>query len=295
MNISSAKEIVDKYGYNASINEDEEFLLMEALEYLIKETGETRWMVELGGYHYENKNYDLALKYYELADMSGDTWAAEGLGYIWYYGRTGTIDYEKAFHYYNKAASNGNIRSSIKVADMYKNGYYVEKDYDNYCDTIEKTYYLIKDTNNLYDPLPEVFSRLARIRKKQERYKEAVELYLYAINFMAQKIRYNPFFGDMNTLKWMIEDLYTMIEVDKHSINLFDLYHLLKTPSTITFKHKEKEYKVISEKDGNDIAVNFNGKWFKGIDDFFLKATINNKKIPTIYNELYDFVLEEGF
>ena len=294
MNISSAKEIVDKYGYNPSISEDEEFLLMEALEYLIKETGETRWMVELGGYHYENKNYDLALKYYELADMSGDTWAAEGLGYIWYYGRTGTIDYEKAFHYYNKAASNGNIRSSIKVADMYKNGYYVEKDYEAYCDTIEKTYYLIKDTNNLYDPLPEVFSRLARIRKKQERYKEAVELYLYAINFMAQKVRYNPFFGDMNTLKWMIEDLYTMIEVDKHSINLFDLYYLLKTPSTITFKHKEKEYKVISEKDGNDIAVNFNGKWYKGIDDFFLKATINNKKIPTIYNELYDFVLEEG-
>ena len=294
MNINSAKEIVDKYGYNPSISEDEEFLLMEALEYLIKETGETRWMVELGGYHYENKNYDLALKYYELADMSGDTWAAEGLGYIWYYGRTGTIDYEKAFHYYNKAASNGNIRSSIKVADMYKNGYYVEKDYDNYCDTIEKTYYLIKDTNNLYDPLPEVFSRLARIRKKQERYNEAIELYLYAIDFMSQKVRLNPFFGDMNTLKWMIEDLYTMIEVDKHSINLFDLYHLLKTPSTITFKHKEKEYKVISEKDGNDIAVNFNGKWFKGIDDFFLKATINNKKIPTIYNELYDFVLEEG-
>ena len=52
---------------------------------------------------------------------------------------------------------------------------------------------------------------------------------------MSQKVRYNPFFGDMNTLKWMIEDLYTMIKVDKHSINLFDLYHLLKTPSTITF------------------------------------------------------------
>lgn len=111
---------------------------------------------------------------------------------------------------------------------------------------------------------------------------------------MSQKVRYNPFFGDMNTLKWMIEDLYTMIKVDKHSIKLFDLYYLLKAPSTITFKHKDKEYKVISEKDGNDIAVNFNGKWYKGIDDFFLKATINNKKIPTIYNELYDFVLEEG-
>ena len=32
MNISSAKVIVDKYGYNPSISENEEFLLMEVLK-----------------------------------------------------------------------------------------------------------------------------------------------------------------------------------------------------------------------------------------------------------------------
>ncbi len=293
MDIYNAKEIVNKYIDNPSINKDEEFLLLEALEYLIKETNETKWMVMLGGHHYSNKNYELALKYYELAYISGDKWAAEGLGYIWYYGRCCEKDYKKAFEYYTKAADNGNIRSSIKVADMYKNGYYVEKDYDKYCDIIERTYYIIKDSSYLNEPLPEVFSRLARIRKSQERYEEAVSLYLEAIDYLSNRVKYYPFFGDMNTLKWMIEDLYTMIEIDKYSIGLFDLYYLLKKPCSISFKYLDKKYIVRSEKEENDIAIEFNNKWYRGLDDFFLSAIIDNKKLPTIYDELYDFIIEE--
>ena len=63
--------------------QDEEFLLTEAFDFLIEKTHDTRWMVGLGGYFYGQKKFDLALKYYEMADSYGDRWAPEGLGYIW--------------------------------------------------------------------------------------------------------------------------------------------------------------------------------------------------------------------
>ncbi|MBQ2582417.1 MAG: sel1 repeat family protein, partial [Erysipelotrichaceae bacterium] len=47
-------------------------------------------------------------------------------------------DYDKAFHYYTKAMNNGLLKSRIKVADMYKNGYGVEQDMDKYVELIEE-------------------------------------------------------------------------------------------------------------------------------------------------------------
>lgn len=37
------------------------------------------------------------------------------------------VDYEKAFHYFALGAFDGHLISLYKIADMYRNGYYVEK------------------------------------------------------------------------------------------------------------------------------------------------------------------------
>ena len=111
MTIREAKDIVEKHELKSVLSPDEEFMLTEAFNYIIEETKDPRYMVRLVGYYYEQKNFDPALKYYEMADSYGDKWAPEGLGYIWCYGRTGEKDYEKAFNYYSKAAKNGFLRS----------------------------------------------------------------------------------------------------------------------------------------------------------------------------------------
>ena len=116
MEIYEARQIAREYLFKSSITEDEEFMMIEALEYLIAETKDPDYMADLGGYYYEQKDYDLALKYYEMAYSYGHSWAPEELGYIWYYGRTGQHDYEKAFKYYSKEAKNGYMRSEMKVA-----------------------------------------------------------------------------------------------------------------------------------------------------------------------------------
>ena len=291
MNITEAKDIVHELAWKSNLTEDEEFMLIEAWGYLIEKTHETRWMVGLGGYYYEKKEFDLALKYYEMADSYGDEWAPEGLGYIWYYGRTGEKDYEKAFKYYSKAAENGMIKSKIKVADMYRNGYYVEKDYDKYVRLVEEVYREVKNSTFPGDPVSEVFTRLARIRKEQGYEDEAVRLYLEARSFQAQRLCYNPFFGDLNIMKWLIEDLYELIEVDYADIDLYDLFYLLKKPVRISFRmiDSDEEYVVEGVEEEGGVSVRFGDQWYRSVDDFFRQATVDGELIPVMYESLHDF------
>ena len=102
MDISEAKSIRRNFERTDDPSEEEIFLYTEAMDYLIHETKQPRYMMGLGSYYYEQKRFDLALKYYDMAAEWGDPDADVCLGYIWYYGRTGERDFEKAFHYYSK-------------------------------------------------------------------------------------------------------------------------------------------------------------------------------------------------
>ncbi len=283
MTIAEARKIIDEYEYKSVITDEEEFMLLEALEFMIDATKDTQWMVRLGGYHYDKKNFDLALKYYEMADECGDRWAPEGLGYIWYYGRTGEKDYDKAFHYYTKAMNNGRLQSKVKVADMYKNGYGVEKDMDKYIQLIEEAYEEVKDTQFLGAPLAEVYTRLAKIRKDQGNKDEAIDLYVKAKDFLAEKISYNPFFGHLNIMKWLEEDLYELIDFDRADFDLYDLYVMMREPVKVAFMYDDEEYEVESVRESDGVSIKFGDAWYRDIDEFFAKAAIDGERIPVLY------------
>lgn len=89
-------------------------------------------MCNMGSLYYTGRcgeqNYEKAAYYYDMADKAGCRQATENMGYIYYYGRIGERDYEKAFQYFVKGALDGHLRSLYKVGDFYRNGYYVEKD-----------------------------------------------------------------------------------------------------------------------------------------------------------------------
>ena len=152
MTITEAQDILHNYYDLTNPDEEERFLYMEALDFLIHETGNDRYMVELGSHYYEARQFDLALKYYELAAECDNIDAMMGLGYICYYGRTGTRDYEKAYHYYERARIRGNLVAEYKIADMYKNGYYVEQDRERYRQIIESLYPKVCNARRLHAP-----------------------------------------------------------------------------------------------------------------------------------------------
>lgn len=286
MMTSQAKYIIDEYEYKSVLDEEEESMLVEAFEQMIEETGDTQYMVRLGGFHYEKKRFNLALKYYEMADSCGDAWAPEGLGYIWYYGRTGEKDYEKAFRYFSKAAANGFLRSKMKLADMYRNGYYVEKDRDKYCSIIEQLYEELQWVT-WSEELNDIYIRLARIREEQGRTDEAVRLYKTAREHLAMKIEYNPFFGDLNVMKGLLDDLYRITEPDMNALDIFDLYHFMKSPCKVTFLYDDGIFEVEGVDEDGIVGILFRGEHFGSIDEFFEKAEIGGERVPMLCSLIY--------
>lgn len=289
MTIPEARKICRDFYDLTNPTEDDEFIFTEALKYLIEETKNSDYMVDLGGFYYGKRQFDLALKYYELAAEYGNRYAISDLGYIWYYGRTGQKNYEKAFYYFDKARQMGDIIAAYKVADMYKNGYYVEKDFEKYKSIIEELYPKVKDARMLEDPLPEIFTRLARIRSDEGNVDEALRLYDIARDFLSQRIRVNPFFGNLNIMKWMIEDIYKLREFDPEFMELYDLYYVFRGPAKVMFTFEGKEHEVESTKEGGGIVVRFDDKWFRNVDDFFNKAELDGELITMRYEELSDF------
>ena len=49
MNIVEAKDNIKECSYKDILTSDEEFLYIESLEYLVKETNDPKYMMELGG------------------------------------------------------------------------------------------------------------------------------------------------------------------------------------------------------------------------------------------------------
>lgn len=289
MDVIEAKSIIENFYDKSKVEECDEFMFIEALEYLIDTEKNPHDMMHLGGHYYGQKRYDLALKYYEMASAYDIDEADECLGYIWYYGRTGEKDYEKAFNHYSKSMKRGNLVSAYKVADMYKNGYFVEKNYDKYVSIIKSLYPKVKNARNLGEPLPEVFTRLARIRKEEGDTDEAVRLYYIAKDFLAQRISYNAFFGNLNIMKWMIDDLYEIIEFDKYDFDFYDMYYLLKEPVKIEFLYRRTKYRIESMIEEGACVIKFNDKWFRDRDEFYAKARIGDDLLTSVYDRLKDF------
>ena len=293
MTIHEAINICNEYYDTPQPDEDLFFMVTEALDFLIKETSDPRYMLNLGGIYYGKKDFDQALKYYDMAAEYGNVEALTCLGYIWYYGRTGTKDYEKAFENYSKAAEFGDPVAKYKLADMYKNGYHVEKDKAKYKAIVEELY-------DEYDrrrrgPLVEIYTRLAGIRAEEGDPEEALRLYDKARNLLARRIQDHPFFGDLNVMKWTTEDVYELREFDFERFGLFDLYYLMKEPVKVRFTFEGEEYFVSSHKEEDDMTIKFGDKWYRTIDDFFKKASIDDMLLTAIYDELFDFeVIDNG-
>ncbi len=296
MTIKEAENIVRSFDEGRKFTDEEEFMFIEAMNFLIKERKDPRDMMYLGGYYYEKKHFDLALKYYEMAASMDYDEAYECLGYIWYYGRTGERDYGKAFEYFTKMMNKGNLVATYKVADMYRNGYYVDKDMNKYKSMIEDLYEKVQDCRNVFDPVPEVYTRLARIRTDEGKEEDAVNLYLKAKDWLAQRIHFNAFFGNLNIMKWLVDDLYKLIEFDEDYFDFFDLYYLLNIPHKIKFFYEDEEMNLESVMEGDECVVCFNGKWYHSRDDFFKDAaTKDGTKLTAIYGDLYGFeVMDNG-
>lgn len=294
MTIEEAKQIFERNAWLDRPDAQEKGELITALETLIRETGEYEWMMELAGIYAMDRNYTEAAKYYEMAYEHGCVMAAESLGTLYYYGRTGKPDYAKAMEYCAKAAEAGSINALVRMSDMYKNGYGVKRNPEEAVKMLEKAYERVKDTELIDDPLPEVFTRLARFRRAEDKIDEAIELYEQAKGFLAGRLLDNPVFADLNTMEWLVTELYDLKEPDVENLDLFDLYWLLKKPSVYALDIDEMQYVAKAVGMENETAVLFEGKRYDSPGDFLQHAMINGERLVQLWEEINVFPVSQA-
>jgi tetratricopeptide (TPR) repeat protein len=283
LTIEKAQQILDDYYDLTQPTYEDDIQLINALEYLIKETNNPEYMVELGGWYYGQKQFDLAEEYYLMAAKLDYNNAYECLGYIYYYGRVGQPDYEKAFHYYKLASDQGNLVAAYKLADMYKNGYYVQKDYPKYVQMIKDLYPKIQGATNTFDPVPEIYSRLAKIYVEEGNEDQAIQLLLIAKEFQSQRLIYSHFFGDLTIMKYIVNDLYSLIQFDPDYMDLFDLYYALQKPCKVAIEILGEDHIIEAKYEDGLFFICMDDKNYEDVDQFFLKAKINGEPISTQY------------
>ncbi|WP_301896671.1 tetratricopeptide repeat protein [uncultured Holdemanella sp.] len=283
LTIEKAQQILDDYYDLTQPTYEDDIQLINALEYLIKETNNPEYMVELGGWYYGQKQFDLAEEYYLMAAKLDYNNAYECLGYIYYYGRVGQPDYEKAFHYYKLASDQGNLVAAYKLADMYKNGYYVQKDYPKYVQIIKDLYPKIQGATNTFDPVPEIYSRLAKIYVEEGNEDQAIQLLLIAKEFQSQRLIYSQFFGDLTIMKYIVNDLYSLIQFDPDYMDLFDLYYALQKPCKVAIEILGEDHIIEAKYEDGLFFICMDDKNYEDVDQFFLKAKINGEPISTQY------------
>lgn len=283
LTIEKAQQILDDYYDLTQPTYKDDIQLINALEYLIKETNNPEYMVDLGGWYYGQKQFDLAEEYYLMAAKLDYNNAYECLGYIYYYGRVGQPDYEKAFHYYKLASDQGNLVAAYKLADMYKNGYYVQKDYPKYVQIIKDLYPKIQGATNTFDPVPEIYSRLAKIYVEEGNEDQAIQLLLIAKEFQSQRLIYSQFFGDLTIMKCIVNDLYSLIQFDPDYMDLFDLYYALQKPCKVAIEILGEDHIIEAKYEDGLFFICMDDKNYEDVDQFFLKAKINGEPLSTQY------------
>lgn len=289
--LTARQKIFDFYAIPAP-TEEERFQYTEAMEFLLEQNFDPGYLTEYGGYYYGLKKFDLALKYYQMAADMGHVPAQVYLGYIWYYGRTGKIDYQKAFQCFESGMKHGSLVATYKVADMYKNGYYVQQDEAKYIRMIEDLYDELEGSDYLGDPVADVYARLARIRTAQGRREEAVELFLQAKDFLRRRLAQDAFFGELNVMEWLVRDLYQLVEFDETEVDLFDLYYLFRWPASVSFTYKRRKYLIEARQEGDDMVIYFDEKAFNSVTDLLIRARIGQTTLTAINYGMRDFMVE---
>lgn len=168
-------------------------------------------------------------------------YAANTLGYIYYYGRLtdGVPDYEKAFFYYSIGSTYEITESKYKLADMFIKGQYVAKNVPLGKHIIEKLYSESRYHYELGEPdtnFADIALRMGNLQleeKGSELYKIfAYKYYLQAEFALKHRMKNRDFWGDRTVEKNIAEAIAKVKDVVKHykatykaqlPFNIFDL------------------------------------------------------------------------
>lgn len=164
---------------------------------------------------------------------------ANTLGYIYYYGRTTNFEpqYDKAYYYFTIGADCGFFESTYKLGDMYKNGYYVEQNYETaielyhrVCDYVEEQFYL-EEFDGVFADIALRLGSMYREGLGCEK-DEHFALYMYTIaNYtIIERMKHSDFFGNRkvkDSIEKELTELQQALQVDKNQVRHIESFPFL--------------------------------------------------------------------
>lgn len=296
--LDEAWKIVKKYTGKDNLSEEEEYLFADAMDYIVNKSSNDVDIAayNFGSYYMGIERYDCALKYFKMgANLCSGMSCAE-IGKIYYYGLTGEVDYEKAYLYLKLADDMHWKNDSYLIADMYRYGQYLEKDYNKYDDMISDLFDLVEEDTNSFHSIPEVFFREAEIILKDEQ-SEAIKagkaMLFHAEEVLKDRITCKKDkrtqLRDVKTLRDIQDLLYVEVigEVLVKDIFDLDLVGRYEIADIMVMEYKGNHYNIMVEKeeDGN-YSICFLEKWYRDMRDFIDYAILDGHVIRALFNEL---------
>lgn len=293
MNYTEANRTVSGFNRNFNPTENDIFEAEEAMQYMLQyystvdkdSLNLSVVLFNLASHYFDLELYDLAFKYYTYASEQGDTVSFAMLGDFYYYGLIGEVDYQKAFEYYSRAK--GILHAKVKIADMYRYGQYVEKDLEQYAKIIMSQMDLY-DGN--FDMCPEIVLRAAELFQTRNKLrKESYQLYQIAKEGFVNRLYRKADRELIDEMKRTVTGIYCFHYFDEQHFDLYDLLIFMEQLDTVSFSYQNKKYVLESVSEEGHMIVRFEDQWFRSIEEFMIKGTIDHKRIITLYRKLKDF------
>lgn len=190
------------------------------------------------------KSYAKCLEHYLQAGDLGDYEGYMLAGYIYYYNRLNNPegpDYPAAFRCFSYGADHGDLEAFYKLSDMYANGYFVRKDYQeaqfilrsHYYDAFSAAYW----KGDYYFIGPYTL-RLGKDQLYGANGDRNLALGLFNVALYAYQWRYerNSFFGDLS----VINNLKTLIAETESQLKVTEM------PFTLPYELSDEEEEITS-------------------------------------------------
>lgn len=271
--------------------EEEQFRFVEAMERLIKnavfEDDIIAFSYNLAMYYRDIQNFPLEKKYLEMGEKEGSSIHREELGIMLYYGLCDEPDYKQAYEMFRQCDTR---RASYMIADMYHYGQGVKRDLDKCREILEGLFADVECERNddrflISTLFPEIADRLVRLNV-EEKTDRAFDLdcLFDAREILAIRQCHRPFWGNIRTMKSILDTTEMMCGDGYDFIDLYDLLTFKKDNATVTFEYDGKDWQILIFRKGAEIVYSFEDRWFHGAEDFLVKARIEGKRITTIFN-----------
>ncbi len=275
--------------------EDEQFRFVEAMKYLIDtaffEDDIIAFSYNLAMYYRDIRNFHLEGKYLELGEKHGSEYSKEQMGFLWYYGLDREQDYGKAYKCFSEC---GTRRGQYMIADMYHYGQYVKLSLGHCRSILEDLFEQVESERHderfvLSTLFPEISLRLVDLNCEQEE----DEVFDLDCLFDARRIltirqSRRPFWGNLRTMRGILETTAAMVGNDYDYIDLYDLMTLEPGQAAVMFDFNGSPCQIDVSTDEDGVVYMFDGKYYRGADGFLEKARIGGKRITSAFDLISD-------